>query len=401
MKTVTVPWSMWYENTTFDLTFPDSWDLHVAEMKGGPDIGDAGIRRALAEPIGAPRLRDAARGRRDAAILIDDLTRPTPSYRVLPYILEELAAGGLGDDKVRIVCAVAAHRPMTRDDFIKKIGLDLLERLEIINHNALDNLEFYGQSSEGIPIWVNRDFARADLKIAAGMITPRGHMFGGGAKLLLPGACGRQTIFANHMYCPQDTFREHLDEVASIVGLEYIVNPLLNGKGEIMAMVAGHYSQAYWHGVEIGKKLYATDVPEGMDIVVANSWPKDTEATQAGMAMVPLYGARETALKQGGTTVITAACPEGLGYHSVMGPGTLFKQRAQRSGTGGRVTAVPEALRIVFSPNLNKYDVRNQFGEDAVWCKTWPEVLQKLQEKHGDRPSAAVFPCGAIQYGGK
>ncbi|MBN1399490.1 MAG: DUF2088 domain-containing protein, partial [Anaerolineae bacterium] len=144
MKTISVPWGMWYDNTTYELSFPDGWDLTVAQMKGGPDIGDEGIRRALAEPIGAPTLREVAQGRRDAAILIDDLTRPTPSYRVLPYILEELAAAGLGDDKVRIICAIAAHRSMTRLDFVKKIGEDLVDRLEVINHNAQDNLEFYG-----------------------------------------------------------------------------------------------------------------------------------------------------------------------------------------------------------------------------------------------------------------
>src|SRR5512142_2889596 len=132
MNTVSVPWGMWYDNCKLDLTFPDTWDVTVSQMVGGPDIGEAGIRRALAEPIGAPPLREVARGRRDAAILVDDLTRPTPSYRVLPYILEELAAGGLGEDKVRIVCAVAAHRPMTRADFVKKIGADLLERLEVV-----------------------------------------------------------------------------------------------------------------------------------------------------------------------------------------------------------------------------------------------------------------------------
>ena len=126
MQVVTIPWSMWYEETTFPLTFPDEWEVTVARMKGGPDIGEEGIRKALAEPIGAPRLRELAKGRRDAAILIDDLTRPTPSYRILPYILEELAAGGLEEERVRIICAVAAHRPMTRQDFIKKIGADLV-----------------------------------------------------------------------------------------------------------------------------------------------------------------------------------------------------------------------------------------------------------------------------------
>ena len=399
MQKVTVPWAMWYGDT-FDLTFPDSWEVQVAEMKGGPEIGDAGIRKAFAEPIGAPRLREVAKGRRDAAILIDDLTRPTPSYRILPYILEELAAAGLGDDKVRIICAVAAHRVMTRPDLIKKIGLDLVERLEVINHNAYDNLEFYGNSSQGIPIWVNREFARSDLKIAAGMITPRGAMFGGGAKLLLPGACGRQTIFLNHTYCPSEIYREHIAEVARIVGLEYIVNPLLNAKGEIMAMVTGDVEKAYWHGVAIGKDLYRTQVPTGMDIVLCNAWPKDTEGTQAGMALVPLWGSREQALKENGSLVLTAACPEGLGFHSVMGPGTLFRIRGNRSGTGGRVREIPTPRRILFSPGMNKYDVRAQFGAETIFCKTWPETLAVLREHHGDHAKVAVFPCGAIQYGG-
>jgi lactate racemase len=399
MKTVSVPWAMWYESKKFDLTFPDSWDLTVANMKGGPDIGDAGIRRAFAESIGAPRLRDFAKGRRDAAILIDDLTRPTPSYRVLPYILEELAAAGLGDDKVRIVCAVASHRPMIRPDFIKKIGLDLLERLEVINHNAMDNLEFYGHTSQGIPIWINREFARSDLKIAAGMITPRGSFFGGGAKLLVPGVCGRETIYLNHTYCPDEIFRDHIAEIGRMVGLSYIVNPLLNPDGGIMGMVTGDPDKAFEAGVALGRVLYKTEVPEGMDIVVCNSWPKDTEATQAGMGRVPLYGSRHKAIRDGGALVLTSACPEGLGFHSVMGPGTLFRLRGQaRSARHANVG--PQAREILFSPNLNHYDVRAQFGEQMIFFKTWAEVIADLEREYGAKAKVCVFPCGAMTHGG-
>lgn len=398
MQTVSVPWSMWYDTRTFDLTFPDTWDLTVSHMKGGPDIGEEGIRRALEEPIGAPRLRDLARGRRDAAILVDDLTRPTPASRFLPCVLDELAAAGLGDDRVRIICAVASHRPMIREDMIKKLGQDIVDRLEVINHNAYDNLEFYGNSSQGIPIWVNRDFARSDVKIAAGMITPRGGMFGGGSKLLIPGACGRQTIFANHSYCPPEIFREHIEEVARIIGLEYIVNPLLNGQGGIMAMVAGHPEKAFEQGLAIAKELYASPVPRGMDVIVCNAWPKDSEGTQSGMARVPLYTAGRDALRPGGTLVVTAACPEGLGFHSVMGPGTLFKERG-RARAAAHSADEPRPREIVFSPNMNAYDVRAQFGPEAIFYRTWPEVLADLEQHHGPGAKACVFPYGAIQYG--
>ena len=163
-------------------------------MRGGPDIGDAGIRQALQETIGAPPLREFARGRSSAAILVDDLSRPTPAFRLLPYVLEELAAAGIGADAVKIICALAAHRPMTRDDLVKKVGLDIVDTMQVLNHNAYENLEFLGYSSRGIPIWVNRDMTSCEVRIALGMITPRGGMFGGGAKLLIPGACGQQTI---------------------------------------------------------------------------------------------------------------------------------------------------------------------------------------------------------------
>ena len=186
--------------------------------------------------------------------------------------------------------------------------------------------------------------------------------------------------------------------MARIVGLEYIVNPLLNEEGEIMAMVAGHPEKAFWHGVKIGEELYATPLPQEMDVAVFNAWPKDTEGTQAGMATVPIRGKPFSVLKEGGTLVIAAACSEGLGFHSVMGPGTLMRVKwgapAQRE-----VKGAPSLQKIVFAPGLNVHDVRTFFGPDVRFCKTWPQVLEILQKTHGDTARACVFPCGAMQHG--
>ena len=120
-----------------------------------------------------------------------------------------------------------------------------------------------------------------------------------------------------------------------------------------MAMVAGHPEKAFWHGVEIGKKLYATPLPEGMDVAVFNAWPKDTEGTQAGMGYVPIRGKPSQVIREGGTLVLASAAPEGLGFHSVMGPGTLLRARGSR---GRRPAKASDPLRIVFSPGLNRHD---------------------------------------------
>ena len=120
MQEVFVPWGVWYCDTSFKFEFPEEWEISVHHMQGGEDIGDEGIRKAIRASIAAPALREFAKGKSSAAILIDDLSRPTPSFRLLPYVIEELAAAGIARDDVKIICALAAHRPLKRDDSDQK-----------------------------------------------------------------------------------------------------------------------------------------------------------------------------------------------------------------------------------------------------------------------------------------
>ena len=71
------------------------------------------ILRGLRDPIGAESLTEMASGRRDAVIIVDDLSRPTPAFAVLPHILDELAAGGLREEDIRIIIGLGTHRPLT------------------------------------------------------------------------------------------------------------------------------------------------------------------------------------------------------------------------------------------------------------------------------------------------
>ena len=226
---VDIPWAAWYGDSAYRLSFPDTWEVEVCRMRGGDDIGDEGIRQVLADPIGTPPLGEISRDAQTAAILVDDLSRPTPAFRLLPYVLEDLHEAGIPEEGITIIAALAAHRPMTRDDFVKKVGEEIVRRYRVVNHNAYENLEHLGSSSQGVPIFVNRDLMSCQIRIAMGMITPRGGMFGGGAKLLLPGACGQQTIMLNHRHIHGSAFRPHLAEVARMAGVNYVVNLVNSG----------------------------------------------------------------------------------------------------------------------------------------------------------------------------
>ena len=389
MTELNMPWAAWYGTEPLMMRFPADWRVDLFRMRGGEDIGDAGIRKALAEPIGAPPLRQFAAGAATAAILVDDLSRPTPAFRLLPYVLEELAEAGVPEEGITIIGALAAHRAMTREDFIKKVGADVVDRYRVVNHNAYENLEFLGYSSLGVPVFVNRDFMGCQIRIAMGMITPRGGMFGGGAKLLIPGACGQQTIMLNHRHVHGEPFRPHLSEVARMAGLRYIVNPLLNEDLEITDLVAGDTDAAFERGCELATMRYSTPMPDpaSVDIGVFNAFPKDTELCQAGLALVPLGGCPHDPLVENATIVIASACPEGLGWHSVLGPGTALR------GKPG-----PRSHRtFLFSPGVNRYDCEALYGTHVTLFRDWNRMVTELQRLHPQAPRVAVFPAGAMQ----
>jgi hypothetical protein len=190
----------------------------------------------------------------------------------------------------------------------------------------------------------------------------------------------------NHRHI-HENFREHLDEVATMAGLAYIVNPLLNQNLHIIDLVAGEPRAAFKRGCELGQEYYGTDIPDKIDIAVCNAFPKDTELCQAGLGRVPLNSTKKTPLHERSSVVICSASPEGLGWHSVLGPGTALRGKA----------SPPAHHTVLFSPGVNKWDCQALFGEWTDFCKTWPEVLECLKERHGQGAKVAVFPAGALQ----
>jgi len=99
--------------------------------------------------------------------------------------------------------------------------------------------------------------------------------------------------------------------------------------------------------------------------------------------------------------VTVSACPEGAGYHLVMGPGTIFRQRTRQSVGAvltGSAAQELKARNILFAPGVNAREVRLLYEDHYLHCTTWDEVLSILQEKHGASAKVCVFPYGALQH---
>ena len=122
---IKIPWAAWYGDEDFTLEFPDSWDVKVFNMKNAKEISPKDIEVALNNPIGTSQLIELAKGKQNAIIVVEDISRPTPMEDILKIIIKQLNSAGIEDEKISILSALGAHRPMHRQDFIKKVGLSI------------------------------------------------------------------------------------------------------------------------------------------------------------------------------------------------------------------------------------------------------------------------------------
>ena len=408
MQRESVPWGSWYGNTPFEFTFPDEWKVIKSSMKDGPDVPDEQIEEAFRHPIGTKPLAELARGRKNAAIAVDDLTRPTQTYRILPILLRHLEAAGLSRKEVTIVIALGAHRTMDKKDMVKKLGEEIVETMAIYNHHPYEYLLYLGQSSRGTDIHVNRFFGEADLKIGLSFVTPHPLAgFGGGGKIILPGLGGIDTLEQNHRpgvrgvsggigFVDGNEVRAEIEDVARKVGLEFSINVVGNSLAQTAGIFAGDLVAAHRAAVQLATKVYATPAPPLLDIGVFNAWPKDSEFLQAVNAFNVWRTGYRDLVRKGGAVIISSACSEGRGFHGLMMRGMRLYIKVNERG---HVANIFKDRRVYFfSPNATLPDLRDYYAEEVQLFKDWPSLLAELQRHYPAGSQVGIFPCGTLQY---
>ncbi|MDI7275383.1 MAG: nickel-dependent lactate racemase [Anaerolineae bacterium] len=295
-----------------------AFDVGPCHAPALPDPG-ASLHRALAHPIGAPPLSELVRPGQKVVLIVDDNTRLTPTRQIVPVVLDALNRAGIPDGDVRAVIASGTHRPMTAPEKVDKYGEEVLARIPVLDHRYRDpdRLVDYGRTRRGTRILVNRDVIAADVRIAIGNIIPH-HPAGwsGGAKAVLPGVAGEETVAQMHLLgCRQPSLggldtpmRQEMEDLAASIGLSLILNVVLNHAGLLVGAVAGHFVQAHRAGVEIARRVYCVPIPERADLVISIPSPVDGDLFQADKGLT----AAEPATRAGGEVVLVAGCREGI-----------------------------------------------------------------------------------------
>lgn len=231
--------SFGYDKTTLQYNLPDENLLGVLLPNETPAAltGEAEVKRALQNPIGTPRLSEIVRPGEKIAIVTSDITRPMPTYAVLPHVAEELALAGVRDEDVTIVFALGIHREMTPEEMRKAAGEEMFSRFACLN--ASKDYTHLGVSQNGTPVDIFTPVAKADRIICLGNIEY--HYFAGysgGSKAIMPGVSTHDAIQANHKRMVDERahagnldtnpVRIDIDEVGSFVHIDFIVNVVLD-----------------------------------------------------------------------------------------------------------------------------------------------------------------------------
>jgi nickel-dependent lactate racemase len=394
MPSGTIRWGAWYDDIDVELAFPDGWTVEQCDPHDAPDMEAAAIAAAIADPVGSLPLRDLAIGRSRPCIVIDDLSRPTRGDLLLPPILDELRAAGIPAEDVLILGGVANHRPMVRADLLKKIGPEVLAACRYRNHFSFDNCVAVGD------VEINRDYVESDLRILVGSIIPHaGAGFSGGAKLLMPGIASAATALAYHRGPSLDgryddvevAARRRSEDVAGLVGVDFIVNSVPTSRLGVAAVVAGDVVEAHRHGVAVARRVFATPAPTAgsVDVCVLSLYPKDTEFLQHITAFAPWKTAEEPIVRAGGTFVIAIAGTEGMGTHHLFGPGMPL--------AAARATRVRDRNVVLWCPTLERGELDPAVAAATTLVRSWPEAMARIEAEHGPRGTAAVYPCATMQ----
>jgi len=410
---VAIPWAAWYEDREERLDFPGGWEVQVANPARigatgrSPLLADDEIRARLARPIGAKPIHELARGKRRVVLVCDDLTRPTPTNRLLPFVIEELLRAGLHTEQLVILVAIGSHRFLTRLDLLRKLGKRVYSTVSVYNHHPYENLEHLGKTSRNTDVYINKLYLESDLRISLGTIMPHASAgFAAGPKTVAIGLAGMETILQNHDsegVCREagpvgnvdNPMQRDLVEIARMASLDIIINVVLSRDRRIAGLFVGEMVEAHRRGVEFARERWMTETPRLVDVGIFNAYPKDTEAIQSFNALNPTWVQGDPVVREGGTVVITTASPEGAGVHSHEGFGMRGYEEYRR------LLAKAEMFRgrklIVYSPNLTPLETRHVFPAGCIVCNRWPRVIELLQEWSPRRPRVVVFPAASFQ----
>ncbi|WP_194893773.1 nickel-dependent lactate racemase [Catenulispora pinisilvae] len=315
---------------------------------------------ALRDPVAGPPLRERVRRGQTVAISACDGTRPQPRHLMIPAILAELD-GVVRPEDVVILVATGTHRGNSDAELRRMFGDEVVDGVRIVNHDARDpgQLAWMGTFGAGVPVWLNREWAEADVRITTGFVEPHFFAgFSGGPKLVAPGLAALETVLVLHdasrIGDPRAAWgvihgnpvHDDVRAIAEATGVTFAFDVVLNREQEIVAAFGGDLSPMHAVATALARRTAMRAVEAPFDVVVTTNsgFPLDQNLYQAVKGMSAAY----QVVKPGGTIVCAAECRDGFpdhgSYREVLA--SAASPRALLDAISARAETVPDQWQV-------------------------------------------------------
>jgi nickel-dependent lactate racemase len=329
----------------------------------------------------------------------------------LPPIIKELNEAGLSNDQIVIVFGLGVHRKHTEEEKKKLVGEEVYNQVKCIDHD-IDNCVKIGKTKRGNQIFIFKKVLDADFVIATGNL--EFHYFAGytgGAKAVAPGICSRKTIADNHKHfldfgakagkIEDNPIREEIEEIGEMVGINFMVNAVLNSHKKIVKVVAGEVTKAHREGTKYINDMFRVEIDELADIVITSpgGYPKDIDLYQTHKAMENA----SLAVKKGEIIIVAGECRDGLGEESFaealngkLSPFELMEELKNNFILGrhkaSRIANINLNTEIYLVSNLADEIKKNLFIKSF---NSLEEAFSEAIKAQGEKARVLVIPYGS------
>jgi nickel-dependent lactate racemase len=337
----------------------EAGDRHI-EVLRAPVLPPARpIAELLDEALAAER-PVVAEGAR-VTLIVSDATRNEPRDQFVAALRRVLPT-------VRWTLAVATGTHGACDLTELGIPAEFLAAATVVNHDGHDprDLVELGVTAAGTPMRVHRCVIDADLVVLTGCIRPHYFAgFGAGAKAIFPGLGEATAIRVNHKWKTSPMARAGIvegnpcrDDIEEAVRMVRTPTFLLNGVTspdyEVRAIVTGDIARAFRAGCDLARPWFTVRAQRAPVVIASDSLPVTAalyQAAKIGAAVAPL-------LEPGGTLVIAAECPEGVGPLETVNEAIFRIGILPRLPLGARIVLVSGLAREVVDQTLVEYAAR-------------------------------------------
>jgi nickel-dependent lactate racemase len=370
------------------------------------------VRNSILNPIGSKQLCEIVKKGEKIAIITSDITRPVPSYIIIPEIVAELVNCGIDKSDICIVFALGSHRAHTKEEMKKLVSEAVFDEIECVDSDCSkpEDFIYLGETASGTPVEIFNRVVNADRRICVGNIEY--HYFAGysgGAKAIMPGVSTHNAIQKNHSMMVKsgattgniatNPVRNDIDDVTKFISIDFIVNVVLNENKKILRAFSGHYLAAHRMGCEFLDSLYKVKIKEKADVVLvsAGGCPKDINLYQAQKAL----DNSAFAVKDGGVIILVASCSEGLGektferWMTEFTPDEMIVNIKRHFELGGHKAAAISLL-LKKADIILVSDLEPDFVSSIhlLPSKSVEEAMSKAMQKVGDNANIIVMPYG-------